>query len=95
MLTNTKTGTKFNVEGSQVSWYLLGEHNMENGLCAIYNAYHVHLNHINHGHFVAMSNGYADNLMHCAADVVIKKQKKLILVPRENTLFSHPFGEYA
>nr|WP_201339466.1 UbiX family flavin prenyltransferase [Isorropodon fossajaponicum symbiont] len=27
--------------------------------------------------------GYADNLMHRAADVVIKEQKKLILAPRE------------
>jgi UDP-N-acetylmuramate: L-alanyl-gamma-D-glutamyl-meso-diaminopimelate ligase len=40
-LINTKTGTKFNVEDSQVSWHLLGEHNMENGLCAIYSAHHV------------------------------------------------------
>ncbi len=40
-LINTKTGAKFNVEGSQVSWHLLGKHNMENGLCAIYSAHHV------------------------------------------------------
>jgi 4-hydroxy-3-polyprenylbenzoate decarboxylase len=32
----------------------------------------------------AISNGHADNLMHRAADVVIKEQKKLILVPRES-----------
>jgi 4-hydroxy-3-polyprenylbenzoate decarboxylase len=30
-----------------------------------------------------MANGHGDNLMHRAADVVIKEQKKLILVPRE------------
>ncbi|SMN16712.1 3-polyprenyl-4-hydroxybenzoate carboxy-lyase UbiX [uncultured Candidatus Thioglobus sp.] len=31
----------------------------------------------------AIVNGHGDNLMHRAADVVIKEQKKLILVPRE------------
>lgn len=31
----------------------------------------------------SIANGHADNLMHRAADVVIKEQKKLILVPRE------------
>ncbi|RUM76421.1 MAG: aromatic acid decarboxylase [Candidatus Thioglobus sp.] len=32
----------------------------------------------------AIANGHGDNLMHRAADVVIKEQKKLILVPRES-----------
>jgi len=32
----------------------------------------------------AVANGSADNLMHRTADVVIKEQKKLILVPRES-----------
>ncbi|MDC1104852.1 UbiX family flavin prenyltransferase [Candidatus Thioglobus sp.] len=31
----------------------------------------------------AIANGHGDNLMHRVADVVIKEQKKLILVPRE------------
>jgi 4-hydroxy-3-polyprenylbenzoate decarboxylase len=31
----------------------------------------------------AIAHGSADTLMHRAADVVIKEQKKLILVPRE------------
>ncbi len=31
----------------------------------------------------AIAHGHADNLMHRAADVVIKEQKKLILIPRE------------
>ncbi|SMM99338.1 UDP-N-acetylmuramate:L-alanyl-gamma-D-glutamyl-meso-diaminopimelate ligase [uncultured Candidatus Thioglobus sp.] len=33
-------GTTFEVEGQSVDWNLLGEHNMQNGLCAIYAARH-------------------------------------------------------
>ncbi len=40
-LTATKTGTSFSVEGATVNWHLLGEHNMQNGLGAIYAAHHV------------------------------------------------------
>ncbi|MCS5591155.1 MAG: UDP-N-acetylmuramate:L-alanyl-gamma-D-glutamyl-meso-diaminopimelate ligase [Gammaproteobacteria bacterium] len=40
-LTTTKTGTSFSVEGAMVNWHLLGEHNMQNGLGAIYAAHHV------------------------------------------------------
>jgi len=40
-LTTNKTGTSFNVEGSTVSWHLLGEHNKQNGLGAIYAAHHI------------------------------------------------------
>jgi len=41
MLKTTDTGTAFEVESHQVSWNLLGEHNMQNGLSAIYAAHHV------------------------------------------------------
>jgi UDP-N-acetylmuramate: L-alanyl-gamma-D-glutamyl-meso-diaminopimelate ligase len=34
-------GTTFNVEDNAVNWNLLGEHNMQNGLCAIYAAHHI------------------------------------------------------
>lgn len=40
-LTTTKTGSGFDVEGARVDWHLLGEHNMQNGLSAIYAAHHV------------------------------------------------------
>lgn len=40
-LTPTKIGSSFKVEGSRVDWHLLGEHNMQNGLSAIYAAHHV------------------------------------------------------
>ena len=41
-LSMTESGTAFNVdEMNKVSWNLLGEHNMENGLCAIYAAHHL------------------------------------------------------
>ncbi|SHN89654.1 UDP-N-acetylmuramate:L-alanyl-gamma-D-glutamyl-meso-diaminopimelate ligase [bacterium endosymbiont of Bathymodiolus sp. 5 South] len=34
-------GTTFDVEDNTVNWNLLGEHNMQNGLCAIYAAHHI------------------------------------------------------
>ena len=34
-------GTTFDVENNAVDWNLLGKHNMQNGLCAIYAAYHI------------------------------------------------------
>lgn len=34
-------GTTFDVENNTVDWNLLGEHNMQNGLCAIYAAHHI------------------------------------------------------
>jgi UDP-N-acetylmuramate: L-alanyl-gamma-D-glutamyl-meso-diaminopimelate ligase len=37
----TDMGTSFKVESAQVDWHLLGEHNMQNGLSAIYAAHHV------------------------------------------------------
>ncbi|ALE52690.1 UDP-N-acetylmuramate:L-alanyl-gamma-D-glutamyl-meso-diaminopimelate ligase [Candidatus Thioglobus autotrophicus] len=40
-LTTTKTGSSFDVQGASVDWHLLGEHNMQNGLSAIYAAHHV------------------------------------------------------
>jgi UDP-N-acetylmuramate: L-alanyl-gamma-D-glutamyl-meso-diaminopimelate ligase len=40
-LTTTANGTEFSVEDSCVNWALLGEHNMENGLNAIYAAHHI------------------------------------------------------
>ena len=40
-LSTTKTGSGFMVEGASVDWHLLGEHNMQNGLSAIYAAHHV------------------------------------------------------
>ena len=40
-LTTTNHGTEFSVEGNMVDWHLLGEHNMQNGLSAIYAAHHV------------------------------------------------------
>ncbi|HIM57730.1 MAG TPA: UDP-N-acetylmuramate:L-alanyl-gamma-D-glutamyl-meso-diaminopimelate ligase [Gammaproteobacteria bacterium] len=42
-LTTTNQGTQFSVEGHVVDWHLLGEHNMQNALGAIYAAHHVGL----------------------------------------------------
>ncbi len=40
-LENSASGSAFNVEGNnRVNWSLLGEHNMQNGLSAIYAAHH-------------------------------------------------------
>ena len=41
VLKSNEIGSEFEVEGHQVSWNLLGEHNMQNGLNAIYAAHHV------------------------------------------------------
>ncbi len=40
-LISTTTGTQFSVEQGHVDWSFLGEHNMQNGLGAIYMAHHV------------------------------------------------------
>ncbi len=39
-LSMSSKGSTFKVENSTVDWALLGEHNMQNGLCAIYAAQH-------------------------------------------------------
>ncbi len=40
-LSITNIGSCFNVDATnRVNWHLLGEHNMQNGLCAIYGAHH-------------------------------------------------------
>jgi UDP-N-acetylmuramate: L-alanyl-gamma-D-glutamyl-meso-diaminopimelate ligase len=40
-LKTTDTGTSFDIEGASVNWNLLGEHNKQNGLGAIYAAHHI------------------------------------------------------
>jgi len=40
-LNTTATGSSFEVEGATVNWHLLGEHNMQNALGAIYAAHHI------------------------------------------------------
>ena len=40
-LTTTDAGSRFNVEGNIINWHLLGEHNKQNGLGAIYAAHHI------------------------------------------------------
>lgn len=40
-LSISNKGTTFTVENNNVDWALLGEHNMQNGLCAIYGAQHI------------------------------------------------------
>lgn len=40
-LTTTAAGSQFKLEKNQVAWDLLGKHNMENGLCAIFAARHI------------------------------------------------------
>ncbi|SMN13330.1 UDP-N-acetylmuramate:L-alanyl-gamma-D-glutamyl-meso-diaminopimelate ligase [Bathymodiolus heckerae thiotrophic gill symbiont] len=41
MLSMSNIGTTFEIENSTVDWNLLGEHNMQNGLCSAYAAHHV------------------------------------------------------
>jgi len=40
-LNTTDIGSSFEIEGAMVNWHLLGEHNMQNGLGAIYAAHHI------------------------------------------------------
>ncbi len=40
-LSVNENGTQFDIEGQTVNWNLLGEHNMQNGLGAVYAAHHV------------------------------------------------------
>ncbi len=40
-LNTSSAGSSFDVDGATVDWHLLGEHNMQNGLGAIYAAHHV------------------------------------------------------
>lgn len=40
-LSLSKKGTTFSVENGTVDWHFLGEHNMQNGLSAIYAAHHI------------------------------------------------------
>lgn len=43
-LSISNKGTTFTVENHSVDWALLGNHNMQNGLCSIYSAQHVGVN---------------------------------------------------
>ena len=47
------------------------------------------------GSIASIAGGMSRNLIQRAADVCIKENRKLVVVPRETPIKSHPFGEHA